>query len=112
MCQNELYSPAVDRKPTGLLPQVRSQANGNVLVPTWPYVRFLKLYAWELKARTNWSFDTHDPAHHFRTQVQCDFQTGISRPMDASVVERFGIGGWWARRMGIRGNYDLPVHYS
>ena len=112
MCQNGLYSPAVDRKPTGLLPQVRSQDNGNVLLPTLPCVRFLKLYACELKALTNWSFDTHDPAHHFCTQVQCDFQTGISWPMDASVVERFGIGGWWARRMGIRGNYDLPVHYS
>jgi hypothetical protein len=112
MCQNGLYSPAVDRKATGLLPQVRSQDYRNVWLPSLPCVRFLKFYAWELKARTNWSFDTHDPAHHFCTQVQCDFQTGISWPMDVSVVERFGIGGWWARRMGIRGNYDLPVHYS
>jgi hypothetical protein len=31
--------------------------------------------------------------------------------MDASVVERFGIDGWWARRMGIYDNHDLSVHY-
>ena len=31
--------------------------------------------------------------------------------MDASVVERFGVDGRWARRMGIRGNHDLTVHY-
>jgi hypothetical protein len=32
--------------------------------------------------------------------------------MDASVVERSRVGGWWARRMGIRGNYDLLIYDS
>jgi hypothetical protein len=110
MCQNGRYSPAVVRKTNRSVTAGAVQDKDNVFPPALPCVRFLKLYACELRAITNWSFDTHDPAHHFCTQVQCDFQTGISWPMDASVVERFGIDGWWARRMGICGNHDLPVH--
>ena len=30
--------------------------------------------------------------------------------MDASAVERSRVGGWWARRMGIRSNYYLAVY--
>jgi hypothetical protein len=30
--------------------------------------------------------------------------------MDASIFERSCVGGWWARRMGIRGNDNLLIY--